>query len=40
MTMVVKLTETDAEYEAALARIDALFDALKDTPEGRELACW
>ena len=35
---IVKLIETDAEYEAALARIDALFDAPKDTPESQELA--
>jgi HTH-type transcriptional regulator/antitoxin HigA len=34
---IVKLIETDAEYEAALARIDALFDAPKNTPEGQEL---
>ncbi len=34
---IVKLIETDAEYEAALARIDALFDAPKNTPEGWEL---
>ena len=34
---IVKLIETDAEYEAALARVDALFDAPKNTPEGQEL---
>ncbi len=28
---------TDADYEAALARIDSLMDAELDTPEGDEL---
>jgi len=31
------LLETEEEYKAALARIELLFDASKDSPEGKEL---
>jgi HTH-type transcriptional regulator / antitoxin HigA len=33
----VRAIRTEADYEAALARIDALMDAEPDTPEGEEL---
>ncbi len=33
----IKPIRTEADYEAALARIDALMDAEPDTPEGQEL---
>lgn len=37
-TMVVnKVIENDAEYEAALERIDQIFDAIPGTDEAREL---
>ncbi|WED22829.1 hypothetical protein L3Q72_05400 [Vibrio sp. JC009] len=35
--MQIKQIETKADHEAALARIDQLFDAEPDTPEGDEL---
>lgn len=35
--MTPKLIKNDADYQAALARIDALFSAQPDTPEGDEL---
>lgn len=31
------MLETEEEYKAALARIELLFDASKDSPEGKEL---
>jgi HTH-type transcriptional regulator / antitoxin HigA len=33
----VKVIKTEAEYEAALQRLDIIFDAKKDTSEGEEL---
>ena len=33
----IKAIRTEADYEAALARIDALMDAEPGTPEGEEL---
>ena len=33
----LKPIRTDADYEAALARIDEIFEAEFDSPEGREL---
>lgn len=38
--MEPKLIKTESEYEAALARIDALISASPDTPEGDELELW
>ena len=35
--MSIKAIRTEADYEAALARIDALMDAETGTPEGEEL---
>ncbi len=35
--MEIKPIRTDEEYEAALARIEELFDAEPDSPEGDEL---
>jgi HTH-type transcriptional regulator/antitoxin HigA len=35
--MRVKIIESEAEYDSALARIDELFDAPRGTEEGREL---
>ena len=35
--MSIKALRTEADYEAALARIDALMDAEPGTPEGEEL---
>ena len=34
------LLKNEVEYEDALARIDALFDAKPGTAEGDELDCW
>ncbi len=36
-TKTIKPIRTDADYTAALARIDELMDALPDSPEGEEL---
>ena len=33
----VKPVRTEEDYEAALARIDEIFEAELDSPEGREL---
>lgn len=33
----ISLIKTEADYDKTLARIDELFDALPDTPEGDEL---
>lgn len=33
----LKPIRTEADYEAALARIDEIFEAELDSPEGREL---
>jgi HTH-type transcriptional regulator/antitoxin HigA len=35
--MEIRPIKNEADYDAALARIDALFDAGVDTPEGDEL---
>jgi HTH-type transcriptional regulator/antitoxin HigA len=35
--MSIKAIRTEADYEAALARIDTLMDAEPGTPEGEEL---
>jgi HTH-type transcriptional regulator/antitoxin HigA len=35
--MSIKALRTEADYEAALARIDVLMDAKAGTPEGQEL---
>ncbi len=35
--MDIRPIKTDADYEAALARVDALMDAQLDAPEGDEL---
>lgn len=35
-----KVLKTEAEYEAALARLDELLDAEPDTPEGDEFELW
>lgn len=35
--MSIKAIRTEADYKAALARIDALMDAELGTPEGEEL---
>ncbi len=35
--MKPKIVKTEAEYEAALARIDKLMDAKRNTPQGDEL---
>jgi HTH-type transcriptional regulator/antitoxin HigA len=35
--MEIRPIKNEADYDAALARIDALFDAGIDTPEGDEL---
>lgn len=32
-----KIIKTEAEYEAALQRLEVIFDAKRDTPEGVEL---
>lgn len=34
---VTKIIKTEAEYEAALQRLEVIFDAKRDTPEGDEL---
>ena len=36
--MDIRLIHTEAEYEAALAEIERLFDATANTPEGKRLA--
>ena len=33
----LKIIKTEAEYEAALERLEVIFDAKRDTPEGDEL---
>jgi HTH-type transcriptional regulator / antitoxin HigA len=33
----IKVIKTEAEYTAALERLDLIFDAKRDTPEGDEL---
>ena len=38
--MRLKVIKTDAEYEAALVRLDELLDAAPDTPEGDEFELW
>jgi HTH-type transcriptional regulator / antitoxin HigA len=38
--MKPKIIKTTAEYEAALARVDALMSATPGTPEGEELELW
>lgn len=35
--MGIEAIQTEADYEAALARIDVLMDAEAGTPEGQEL---
>ena len=35
--MEIKPIRTEEDYEAALARIEEIFDAEQDTPEGDEL---
>lgn len=35
--MTIRPIKTDSDYQAALARIEALFQASQDTPEGDEL---
>lgn len=35
--MDIKPIHTEEDYEAALSRIEAIFDAERDTPEGDEL---
>ena len=35
--MKVKVIKTESEYEAALARIEKLIDARRNTPQGDEL---
>jgi HTH-type transcriptional regulator/antitoxin HigA len=37
MTIQIRVIKTEAEYEAALARIEEIFDAELDTPEDRQL---
>ena len=37
MTQTAKILKTEAEYEAALARIEEIFEAHSNTPEGDEL---
>src|SRR5262245_57505668 len=37
MSMPIKAIRNEADYEAALARVDALMDAEANTPEGDEL---
>ena len=36
-TFSLKIIKTEAEYEAALERLEVIFDAKRDTPEGDEL---
>lgn len=36
----IKVIKTDADYGAALARLEELFDAEPDTPEGDEFELW
>ena len=33
----IKVIKTEAEYDAAMQRLEHIFDAKKDTPEGDEL---
>jgi HTH-type transcriptional regulator/antitoxin HigA len=35
-----RLVKTEADYEAALARVDELTSARPNTPEAKELALW
>ena len=37
MLLITKIIRTDAEYDAALERLEVIFDAKRDTPEGDEL---
>jgi HTH-type transcriptional regulator / antitoxin HigA len=34
---ITKIIKTEAEYEAALQRLEVIFDAKRNTPEGDEL---
>lgn len=38
--MKIRVIKNDADHEAALARIDELFDAPEETPEFEELEVW
>ena len=37
LQFTTKIIKTEAEYEAALQRLDIIFDAKRNTPEGDEL---
>ena len=38
--MDIKPIKTEADYQAALAAIEQLFDAVPETPEGDQLEVW